>query len=51
MSKVFISYRRADSEDVAGRIYDRLVTRFGAENAFKDFGTFSAISACCETQR
>ena len=35
-AKVFISYRRDDSADVAGRIYDKLVDRFGAEQIFKD---------------
>lgn len=33
---LFISYRRADSADVAGRIYDRLVGHYGAEQVFKD---------------
>ena len=33
---VFISYRRQDSADVTGRIYDRLVQHFGRERVFKD---------------
>jgi hypothetical protein len=33
---VFISYRRADSAESAGRIYDRLVERFGEARVFKD---------------
>jgi hypothetical protein len=33
---VFICYRRGDSEDVSGRIHDRLVARFGSESVFKD---------------
>jgi TIR domain len=33
---IFISYRRQDSADVTGRIYDRLVQRFGREQIFKD---------------
>ena len=33
---IFISYRRSDSNDVSGRIYDRLVATFGAEAVFKD---------------
>lgn len=33
---VFLSYRRDDSADVTGRIYDRLVQRFGKEQIFKD---------------
>jgi hypothetical protein len=34
--RVFISYRRADSIDICGRIYDRLVRDFGERNVFKD---------------
>ncbi len=34
--KIFISYRRSDSADVTGRIYDRLVAKFGREFIFKD---------------
>ena len=33
---IFLSYRRDDSADVVGRIYDRLVERFGASRVFKD---------------
>lgn len=33
---VFLSYRRDDSADVTGRIYDRLVQRFGKAQVFKD---------------
>ncbi|MBN2304323.1 MAG: SUMF1/EgtB/PvdO family nonheme iron enzyme [Anaerolineae bacterium] len=38
MPHIFISYRRTDSEVIAGRIYDRLSHRaaFGAEQVFKD---------------
>jgi formylglycine-generating enzyme required for sulfatase activity len=36
MPKLFISYRRADSRTYTGRIYDRLVARFGKDNVFKD---------------
>ena len=36
MPKIFISYRHSDSEDVAGRIYDRLVAHFGHTAIFKD---------------
>jgi hypothetical protein len=36
MSKIFISYRREDSADVTGRIYDRLVNVFGEDAIFKD---------------
>ena len=35
-SRIFISYRRADSADVTGRIYDRLTGFFGKSAIFKD---------------
>jgi hypothetical protein len=40
--KVFISYRRADTEQVAGRIYDRLSSKFGADNIFFDTSAIPA---------
>lgn len=36
MGHIFISYRRSDSADIAGRIYDRLVEAFGEDPIFKD---------------
>src|SRR5262245_35102116 len=36
MPAIFISYRRSDSQDVTGRIYDRLVARFSHKAVFKD---------------
>jgi hypothetical protein len=33
---IFIGYRREDTRDVAGRIYDALVRRFGKPRIFKD---------------
>lgn len=36
MSVILISYRRPDSQDVAGRIHDRLVARYTAPNVLKD---------------
>lgn len=36
MPKVFVSYRRSDSQDVAGRIVDRLTYRFSPNDVFKD---------------
>jgi hypothetical protein len=33
---IFINYRRADSEDVCGRVYDRLEQAFGKESIFRD---------------
>jgi tetratricopeptide (TPR) repeat protein len=34
--KIFISYRRADAADTAGRIFDRLKAAFGDNSVFKD---------------
>jgi hypothetical protein len=36
VGSVFISYRRQDSADITGRIYDRLVERIGNEAVYKD---------------
>jgi hypothetical protein len=36
MSTIFVSYRRTDAPAHAGRIYDRLVERFGKDNVYKD---------------
>ena len=36
MPRIFISYRRSDSADIAGRIYTRLVASLGKKNVFKD---------------
>jgi hypothetical protein len=36
MNNIFISYRRADSADVVGRIYDYLEGIVGKDNIFKD---------------
>jgi formylglycine-generating enzyme required for sulfatase activity len=35
MAKIAISYRRTDS-DIAGRIFDRLVQRYGKDSVFRD---------------
>jgi TIR domain len=34
--RIFISYRRTDTPHIAGRLFDRLVARFGAANVFID---------------
>jgi len=36
MPRICLSYRRADSGATVGRIYDRLVGRYGAESVFMD---------------
>ena len=36
MQRIFISYRRSDSADITGRIYDRLASQFGKPVVFKD---------------
>src|SRR5213595_1408766 len=39
MPKIFISYRREDSEHIAGRLHDRLNTYFGRDAVFMDIDT------------
>lgn len=36
MSRIFINYRRADSEGYVGRLYDHLVKHFDAQDIFMD---------------
>jgi len=36
MAKIAISYRRSDSQDITGRIFDRLVHRYGKNTVFRD---------------
>lgn len=36
VNQIFISYRREDSAAITGRIYDRLVQKFGRDAVFKD---------------
>ena len=36
VGSIFISYRRSDSADITGRIYDRLVDEYGRTSIFKD---------------
>jgi len=36
MPKITISYRRADSQDITGRIFDRLVGHYGRDFVFRD---------------
>jgi hypothetical protein len=42
MATIFISYRRDDTADVCGRIYDRLEGHFGTPNVFKDVDSIPA---------
>src|SRR5262245_13401532 len=35
-SAIFLSYRRDDTADVAGRLYDSLIQHFGRSRVFKD---------------
>ena len=41
MGSIFISYRRQDSTAYAGRLYDRLVERFGAGSVFMDIDSIN----------
>jgi hypothetical protein len=36
MPRIVISYRRADAEAITGRIFDRLVARYGRDAVFRD---------------
>jgi TIR domain/KAP family P-loop domain len=36
MAGIFISYRREDSQELAGRLFDRLAQRFGKDRVFRD---------------
>src|SRR4029077_17856722 len=36
MARIAISYRRSDSQDITGRIFDRLVQHFGKDTVFRD---------------
>lgn len=40
--KLFINYRRIDSEDVCGRIYDRLCGSFPEDQIFRDINDIAA---------
>jgi hypothetical protein len=40
--KIFISYRRADSTYLIGRIRDRLMTAFGDQSVFRDLDDIPA---------
>src|SRR5215471_4645627 len=42
MSRVFMSYRRADSQDVAGRMFDRLAQHLSRDAVFKDVDSIPA---------
>lgn len=36
MTRITLSYRREDSLDITGRIFDRLVSRYGRETVYRD---------------
>jgi len=42
MAAVFLSYRRADASAAAGRLFDRLAARFGADAVFRDLDSIEA---------
>ncbi len=42
--KLFISYRRADTQDLADHLYDRLSSEFGKQNVFRDVTTIQGGS-------
>ncbi|UVJ44301.1 tetratricopeptide repeat protein [Pseudomonas sp. LS1212] len=42
MPRIFISYRREDSQALAGRLFDRLAQRFGKDRVFRDIDAIEA---------
>jgi len=42
MTKILISYRRSDSAAIVGRIYDRLIARYGSDALFRDIDDIPA---------
>jgi hypothetical protein len=38
--RIFVSYRRADTRDIAGRLHDRLADRYGDANVIEDVESF-----------
>src|SRR5690348_8843671 len=42
MPKITISYRRADSEAMTGRIFDRLIAQYGRDAIFRDIDNIPA---------
>lgn len=51
MSKIFVSYRRDDSDGTSGRIRDRLVREFGERDVFLDVHSISSGSNWNDTIR
>jgi hypothetical protein len=51
MPRITISYRRDDSLDITGRIFDRMTGHFGRKTAFRDIDSIplGAISAATST--
>lgn len=43
-ASIFLSYRRQDTQDVAGRIFDELTARFGRHRVFKDVDSIPIAS-------
>jgi TIR domain-containing protein len=43
-SSIFLSYRRSDTQDVAGRLFDELSSRFGRRKVFKDVDSIPIAS-------
>src|SRR5438034_10553702 len=39
MTQVFLSYRRDDAPDAAGRIHDRLIAKYSSDRIFMDVDT------------
>ncbi len=49
MSRIFVCYRREDEQAFVGRIYDRLVARYGRDSVFMDIDTIPPGSVTTAT--
>jgi hypothetical protein len=47
MTRIFVSYRRADTTEYAKRLYDRLSADFGSDAVFIDVTTDRARCEVC----
>ncbi len=41
MPKIFLSYRRHDTQAIVGRLYDRLIAKFGKNEVIRDLDSIS----------
>jgi hypothetical protein len=49
MARIFVSYRRSDSDVIAGRIRDRLARSYGDDSVFMDIDNIRSASTFAPT--